>query len=141
MATQHLYRLLFVIPAASRVSFNTWCKVNLNNNTGDDWFGGLGLSASGNLPATHYWASAGLTGAEAQAAVQRLCTVSGVAIAPTWGTMTKAQKIQWVQDNRAAILAGAGNLRVRAMANDGDWDDPIAELAAAGLQVIQPVTP
>lgn len=133
--------MLFVIPAASKAGFNTWCRANLNGGIGDDWFGGLGLSPSGNLPATHFWCSAALTGAEAQLAVQRLCTVSGVPIAPDWATKNKAQKIAWVQANRAAILAGAGNLRARAMDNEADWDDAMAELTAAGLKVIQPVIP
>lgn len=141
MATQHQFRMLFVIPAASKASFNTWCRANLNGGIGDDWFSGLGLSPTGNLPATHFWCSAALTPAEAQLAVQRLCTVSGVPIAPTWGTMTKAQKIQWTMDNRAAILAGAGNLRVRAMDNEANWDDAMAELTTAGLKVIQPTIP
>lgn len=139
MATNHQFRLLLVCPAASKTSFNNWCRTNLNGGIGDDWFGGLGLSPSGNLPATHFWCYAALTGAEAQLAVQRLCTVSSVTIAPTWGSMTKAQKIQWTMDNRAAILAGTGNLRVRAMDNEGDWDDAMAELTTAGLKVIQPV--
>lgn len=140
MATAHQYRILFVIPAASRVSFNTWIRNNLNPE-GGDWFGGLGLSPSGNLPATHFWCSAAFTGQEAQVVVLRLCTMSGVPIDPNWDNMNKAQKIAWVQDNRAAIRAGTGNLRVRMMNNEADWDDSMAELTAAGLKVIQPVIP
>lgn len=140
MATQHQFRLLFVIPAASKAGFNTWCRANLNGGIGDDWFGGLGLSPSGNAPATHYWASVALTPSEFKTAGIRLCQVSGVAVPGQWDTWDRGEKKQWFLDNKAGILAGSG-VRIFAMDNDGVWDKSETNRAEAGLQVIQPTIP
>lgn len=135
MATQYIHRVLIICPLARRAAFNTWIKANLDL-IGGDWFD-VGLSASGNTPAQGFWAFAALTNSELKQLMQRLCTLASITPDANWDTFTRQQKKQWLLDQRAPIRTATG-IRILPMDNDGVWDDPLTELAAAGLQVIQP---
>ena len=47
-------RVTIVIPKSKKDSVNTWMKKHIDKVGGDKTFR-IGLSASGNEPATHYW--------------------------------------------------------------------------------------
>ena len=133
--TNYIFRCLIVCPAANRAAFNTWILNNLDP-TGGDWFV-ASLSAAGNVgdTPTHYWCNAALTAAEFKKLMQRLCTLASITAPADWDTMTRQEKKRWLLGQRAAIRTATG-IRVLPMDNDGVWDSPQDELAAAGLNVI-----
>ena len=100
----------------------------------------IGLSASGTAPATHSWFNAAFTNSELKLLMQRLCVLSGIAAPATWDTMTRQQKKQWLLGQRGEIRTTIG-IGILAMDNDGAWDDPTQELAAAGLQAVRTGAP
>jgi hypothetical protein len=136
MATQHEYRFLAIVPAASIAQFNTWLRNNIDP-AGGDWLV-ANLSATGLAPATHGWFSAALTPAQMKQVALRLCTLASVTPPADWDTMTRAQRKAWLIGARAAINTAIG-VWIQPSDNDGDWDNPAAALAAKGLQVIAPV--
>ena len=134
MATNHLNRVVLVVPDARKAAFNAWVRNNLDPS-GDDWLT-AGLSASGNAPATHWWCSAALTNAEARQVLDRLYALASLT-PPDWRTLTRAQVRARLASDRAALQSAAG-LRLAHSDNDGDWPDPNTLLAAAGLRRVQP---
>lgn len=134
MATNHVWRIILVVPEAQVASVVAWFVANIGA-------GSLAaadmpqLSASGAAPSTHRWCCGAYTDAEARAILVRLCNLAGVAppSAATWNGWTRAEKIAWLQSVQAAILAGFGAWVTLAQ-NDGAWDSPAAQLAARGLQ-------
>lgn len=135
MATQHLVRLLALVPAARQNAVNTYIRNNLDT-TGGNWLT-VGLSASGNAPATHYAFNAALTLAEFKLIGRQLLQMASLDLPGNFDTMTLAEKFTWFRSQLAAIRTATG-IRLRVYNNDGVWDDPMDELAAAGLKVISP---
>lgn len=136
MPTQYLHRLLFVVPAASVTAFNTWIRNNLDAS-GGDWLV-ANLSASGSAPFSHGWCCFAATIPELKKVMQRLCTLASITPPADWDTKTKAQKKQWLVDQRQPIQTATG-IRVHEMNNDGVWDNVQLALTAMGLQT--PITP
>lgn len=128
-------RLLILCTAAVRNGLNTWIKNNVDLQAGDQVLT-VGLSASGNVPATHYWASGAWTEQDIGQMIRRLATLVSIAL-PNWSSMTRQQKIDWVQDNKAAIQSAVG-IRFIVDDNQGAATDPQSLLTAAGLKVISP---
>lgn len=136
--TQHVHRLLLLIPAARRAAVRNWWTANLDAaDGGATW--AVALSASGSLPATAYWCSAALTGPQLRLLILQLVQSAGLAVPDTtgWG---RADYVTWVATNAAAVQAATG-IRVRRSDNDGGWDAPEALLAAAGLRRVAPASP
>jgi len=131
MPTQHLHRVILIVPATTIATFNTWVRNNLDPS-GGDWIT-ANLSATGSAPFTHGWCCAALTVPQLKKLAQRLCTFAGLTLPGDWDTLTKQQQKQWFADQRPAIFAATG-IRVQSADNDGAWDDPAAALTAMGLQ-------
>jgi hypothetical protein len=136
MPTQHLHRVLLVVPAARADAFNSWVKSSGLDPQGGDWLA-VGLSPTGEPPPTFYWCSTAMTNQELKLFMQRLCSMSGIAPPATWDTMSRQQKKQWLLNQRQEIRQQTG-VWVAPMDNDGVWDNPADALAAVGLQVIRP---
>jgi hypothetical protein len=134
MPTQHLYRVLAVVPAARVAALNSWLKANLDAG-GGDWLT-PSLSATGDAPFTHAWFSAALTAAEFKLVMQRLCTLASVTPPADWDQLTRAERKAWLLSQRPAINAATG-VYVQAMDGDGVWDLPGDALAAKGLAASQ----
>jgi len=133
-ATQHIHRLVLIVPAARCAGLNAWIVANLDA-TGSDWFT-PSLSATGSLPATHAWASFACTDQEADKLLLRLAQQSGVAKPAGWDTYTRAQKRAWLLSKKAAVRSAIGVL-AHGFDNDGVWDAAEDRLTEMGLQVIQ----
>lgn len=134
MATNHLHRLLCLVPAARQVAVNAWVAANIDPPPAGPWFT-VALSATGAAPATHYWCCSALTAAELKRWMMRLCALAGIGEPAGWDGWTRVQRKQWFLDQRAAIRTATG-IRVMLADNDGVWDSPQEALQAAGLQVI-----
>lgn len=137
MPTQHIHRLLLVVPAARCAGLNAWVRANLDI-TGGDWFT-PSLSATGAAPTTHAWASFALTDSQGKKLLMRLAQQSGLTQPANWDTMTRAQKKSWLISNRATVKSGIG-VYIEPGENDvaGGWPDPQAVLTACGLKVVRP---
>jgi hypothetical protein len=134
MTTAFLHRLLVIVPAARCAALNAFIKGGINPS-GGDWFA-ANLSASGTAPATHAWASFAVTDAQGKILLGRLAQQAGLTQPASWDSFTRAQKRQWVLDQRAAVRTAIGVWLVPDN-NDGAWSDPAAALAVLGLQLIQ----
>lgn len=134
--TQHLVRMLALVPAARQNAVNTWIHNNLDP-TGGDWLDGTGYSATGNAPATHYVFNAALTIPEFRAIGVQLLQMSGLSLPADWDAKTREEKFAWFRARVPTIRTQTG-IRLRVFANDGTWDNPQDELAAAGLLPITP---
>lgn len=133
MATNFGNRLLVIVPAARVAGLNAFIKAGIDP-TGGDWFT-PNLSANGQLPATHAWASAAATEGQAKAFAQRVCQQASITLPDDWDTKTRAQKLAWVLSVRDQVYSTIG-VYVAPMINDGVWTDPQDALTATGLQVI-----
>lgn len=130
MATQHIYRLIFLIPANARNATLVWWRANID--PAETFGAGLNVGGGGGA-ATHYWLCAALTAAELKRIALRLCTLSGITPPADWDTMNRGQRKQWLLGQRPAIRTATG-IRIRLSDNDGVWDAPDEELAQAGLK-------
>lgn len=131
--TNFLHRVLILCPAARQAAFNTWANANLDP-AGGSWFT-VGLSATGNIPATFYACNAALTAPQLKLLMQRLCTLASITPPAGWDGLTRTQQKQWLIDQRSAIFNATG-IRIRVADNDGTWDDPQGELTQDGLLAI-----
>lgn len=132
MPTQHLHRIVCIAAEARCATINTAIKNNLDPD-GGDWLS-VRLSASGNLPATHWAFSAQLTNAGVLWVLNRWYALAAMT-PPAWGTLTRAQIRSRLATDRTALVA-ASQVRMFHCDNDGVWDQPGELLAAIGLQVI-----
>ena len=139
-ATQHIHRLILIVPAARCAALNSWIRTNLDP-TGADWFT-ANLSASGNAPATHAWASFAHIDAEGKKLLMRLAQQSGLSQPADWDQKTRAQTKTWLLSNRTTVKNGIG-VWIEPGENDaaGGWPDPQTVLTVNGLKVIQPEMP
>lgn len=133
MATQHMVRLMALVPAARQNAINTWIHNNLDPN-GGNWLT-AGLSATSNAPATHYIFNAALTVPQFTQIANQLLTLASISLPADWNTRNITQKFSWFQSQYAGIRSATG-IRLRVFRNDGAWDNPQDELTAAGLKPI-----
>lgn len=142
MASTWEDRWLIVLPAASINTARTWWVNNIDPGTNAAAQFSVSLNATGRMAdaATHYVACTAFTRALAFKFVKRLCALAGIAEPAAWETWTKAQRLQWLQDQRPTIVANTG-IRYWRSDNDGLWDDFQARLTAAGLKIRGTVTP
>ena len=136
MTTQHLFRLILIIPALRQAAFNTWWKANLDAAGGDKTFT-TGLNATGAGAPTHYWMNGAFTVSELKIIMRRLANLSGVVEPATWDSMTRAQKFNWFRNNKPSMSGII--VDIEPMPNDGIWLDPQEVLTRAGLKTIEPV--
>lgn len=136
MATQHLVRMLALVPTARQNAVNTWIRNNLDP-TGANWLNGLGYSTTGNAPATFYAFNAALTVPQFKAIGAQLLQMSSLSLPADWDAKTLDEQFTWCRARIPTIRAQTG-IRLRVFANDGKWDNPDDELAAAGLFPITP---
>lgn len=139
MTTAFLHKLLIVVPAARQAALNGWWLANIDPVGGAQTFT-AGLSTTSALPATHFWAAPSLTNAELKLVIQRLIALAnaggaGIVLPAGWDTMTRAQKIAWVESQWAAIKTATG-IDGRFDPNDGAWSDYQAKAAGNGLRPV-----
>lgn len=132
MATQHLHRLVVIIPAAHRTALNNFFATQLDEG-GDAFTIWLNASGSNQDAITHYWNNRSYTPAELKKLMQRLCNLANITPPADWDTMTKQQRKQWLLDQRQAVRDATG-IWVMAADNDGQWDNPQDGLAHESLQ-------
>ncbi len=137
MPTQHVFRLIAVVPVARVNGVATWLAANIDPQA--DLAIGPALNASG-LPGdavTHRWMCGAYQDAEAKAILLRVCQLASVTppTNPQWNGWTRAEKLAWLASVRAALLAGFG-IWVGLADNEGAWDDRAAVLANLGLKAI-----
>lgn len=133
MATQHLHRILCIVPAGAKATtVASWLQSNIDPNA--DPAVGPGLSAAGSAPATHAWLCGAYTDPQAKAILAKLCQLAAVAPPSNaqWNGWSGAQKRAWLASVRGAILAGYG-LGVWLADNTAAWDDAAAAAATMGL--------
>lgn len=134
MPTTHLVRLIIVVPLNRRAAMLTWWRANIDAGEVLD----VGLNASGNGPATHFWLNTSLTLPDLKKIALRLLNLASIAPPTDWESMTWQQRKQWLLDQRQAIRTATG-IRIRLADNDGFWDRPEDELSSAGLKRLTPV--
>jgi hypothetical protein len=134
MATLYEYRVTLIVPVAKVPQVVNWFNANIG---ADALPPGLGpaLSSSGNPPATHNWCCGAAITVNAQAILNELCTLAGVA-PPDWDNMTRAERIAWVVSARTQLLSKSGIYTTLAD-NEGQWDDPETALSMMGLKRIE----
>jgi hypothetical protein len=126
------HRFLVVIPAAQQAAVAGFWTANIDPNDSGTTFT-VGLSASGNAPATFYWASTALTDAQIIAIVRKLAQMAGITV-PTAGSLsTKAAKLAWLANNAAALLSNTGITVVR---DDEDSTWTSADSVRTGLSLV-----
>lgn len=133
--TLYVFRLLSIVPAAQAADLNAWLVANMGESAGTTF--GVGLSADGSPPATHYVCCWGMAVAELLAMMTPLCAAAGVAIPDGWASWAAAEQRDWVIEQAPAVAAATG-VRVLAVdLNEGTWSDYNAAVAAAGLSPIR----
>lgn len=135
MATAYIHRVLWIIPASLQAQVNTWLHNNVDLTGGDTFT--VGLSATGALPATHYWSCGAYTIPELRKIAARLCVMASLTLPAGWDTYTRQQKKQWFVSNVPTIRTRTGIKAIVLDDNDGAWSDYGAVLASAGLKTIQ----
>lgn len=136
MPTQHIRRLLMVVPAAQASAYNTWLANNLDvpGVTWGETFS-VGYSATGIAPATHFVTCAAMTDEQFRKVFVRLCFQAGITFPVGWAGMTRDEKRDWARAQIVAIRIALG-VRLLIDDNDGQWDDYAARLEAAGLKPV-----
>ena len=136
MATQHLVRVLALVPAARQNAVNTWVRDNLDGSAAN-WLT-VGLSATGSGAATFYWFNAALTLPEFKKLATQRLSMAALTPPADWDSRTLPQKFTWFRSQFAAIHT-ATSIRLRVFNNDLVWDNPNDELTAAGLKTISTI--
>lgn len=136
MATQHIHRLALICPVARQAAFNAWVHSSGLDSSGGPWLT-VGLSPTGNTPATHFVCNAALTNQELRLVMVRLCQLASIAQPASWDTMSRQQRKQWLLDQRTPIRTATG-IGILPFDNDGQWDSVEDVLVALGLKVITP---
>lgn len=138
MPTQHVHRLIIVVPVAKVAAVVAWLQTNIGANCVPSDLG-PGLNASGLAAdaATFRWCCASFTELECREILKRLCVLASVTgpTNPQWTSWTGAQKRSWLASVQAAVLSGFG-VYVRLADNVGAWDNASALLTAGGLKRI-----
>jgi len=143
MDTSYIRRVFFIIRQSQRASFNTWWAANIDTGGAGDQTFSVPLSATGNLPATHWGACGAFTDSQFKQIVQLLITLTNnvptgsITLPANWDTMTQAEKRDWLRSQIPTIRSVLG-VTILADDNDGVWDDYEAEIARRGLVKIQP---
>lgn len=132
--TNHLVRLLALVPAARQNAVNNWVKANLDP-TGANWLR-VGLSPTGNAPATFYLFNAALTVPQFKLLAAQLLQMASISLPNDFDSMTLAEKFTWFRAQIPTIRTATG-IRLRVFNNDAAWDNPNDELAAAGLKPVE----
>ena len=140
--TLHEDRWLIACPSVRRDSLNAYWAAQIDTDGGGEFTFTVSLNATGLMsdPPTHYVSCTALTRAEAGAFVRRLCLLAGIAQPSGWEDWTKAERLQWLADQRPAIVAATG-IRFWRSDNDGVWDDFQFRLTMSGLKVRQAPLP
>ena len=141
MATAYPQRLLCIVPDARKAALVAWWNANIEPGQGANTLA-VPLSATGSLPATHWWFSGAFTVPELRQIIVRLCSLAGIT-PPTvaqYNNSTNEQRRQWIRNAREDIYAATG-IAVTPDDNEGPWADPDEVLAVLGLQRIQAEQP
>lgn len=133
--TDHMFRVLLVVPVARRAGAATWVRNNLDL-LGTDWLGGAGLSATGQLPATHFWCAASFHLANLRKLFALARSILDTIDVPVgWDNMTLAEKKTAFQQAMNALETR--NVHVLIYRGDIDaWPDPLAWALVKGLRPI-----
>lgn len=139
MVTHYHHRLLAIIPDARKAALASWISANLQAGQGFNWLS-VGLSPTGQPPATAWWFSAALTAPEIKAVAQRLMDLANAAGATlslpgNWDTRTPAQRRTILRAGRDEVYQYTG-IWIAPDVNTDAWDAPDAELTRLGLQRI-----
>ena len=120
MPTQFTERLTIILPVARVAAFGSWFRANIDPN--DDCSTWPALNAAGDAAvATHVWSSGAYTMPQLKLLMRRLCAASGVTEPAGWDSFTRAQKRQWLLDNRGQVRSASG-IWVGHCDNDGVWE-------------------
>jgi hypothetical protein len=135
MASNHIHRVLLIVPEARVAAVGAWWQANMDAADNLSTWPRLNATGSVGSASTHRWCCTALTDLQCRTILFRLCDLAAVARPSigTWNAMTSAQKRTWLASVRAGVLAGYG-IYVRLADNIGGWDDPEALLATAGLK-------
>lgn len=131
MPTDYEHRILVLIPNARKAAVATWWGNNLDPGQGAATWS-VGLSPTGNPPATHWWCSTALTDDQLRVLLVQLCQMASLTPPAGWQQATRQQKLTWLANNLGPILSATG-IRVVRDDEDGAWSDAEAALAAHGL--------
>lgn len=134
MPTQYLHRILIVTNNARRAALTTWWVNNIDPNGATTF--DQGLSASGNLPATHWVACATLTNNQVALCLNRWYQIASLS-PPQWGQLNRQQIRQRIQTDWNTLIATG--IRMFHCDNDGAWDNFYDRLTQSGLQFIRTV--
>ncbi len=129
-STSHVVSI--IIPNNRKNQFNRYMQ---DLYGGDDWFS-VPLSASGNLPATH-WGCTGLMGAVPLARVmKRVADLAKLSEQPDdWEKWSRERRQKWVKDNESEVRSKV-TIRMRLDDPDGPKDRLEQLMAEANLQRI-----
>lgn len=133
MPTDYTERLFIIIPDARKTVVTNWWVANVDP-AGANTFS-VGLSASGQLPATHWAACVAFPRVNLRKVLVRLATMAGIANPDGWENWTQVQRVQWIADNRTTIQNATG-IRIWRSDNEAGWDDYRGLITAAGLKFI-----
>lgn len=133
MATQLIRRVLFLVPDARKNALVTWWLANVDAT--DINLLSVGLSTTGNAPATHWASCAALTDIQFKKVMQRLCNLASITPPANWDSMTRDEKRDWLRSQITPIRQSTG-IGIRVDDNDNGWDDYQAAITAAGLRFI-----
>lgn len=135
--TDYLHRILLIVPVAKVAAVVAWLQANVDPTCPANLGPGLNASGLAADPVTYRWQCACWNDLQCRQILTKICQLATTTppTINTWNSWTGPQKRTWLLSVRAAILTGYGAL-VNLAANDGNWDDFKAILAAAGLKQI-----